>query len=285
LKSVRQQRTAVQNTTVDLTPKTARQDVETSSPTRPPNLGDQMGGFAKGLAVIEAYGRGRPSLTIAEVARLSGLDRASARRCLLTLVNRGYATTDGRYFELTPRVLRLGHAYLAASLPTLIQPTLDELSSDLRESCSASVLDGTEIVYIARAARHRLIGVGLHAGSRLPAYCTSMGRVLLAALPPDDSRAILMQSDRQPITERTLTDVGHLVGELARIRADGYSIVDQEVEIGSMSISVPIRNISGHTVAAIVVAVHATPVMSTRLRTEILSRLVVAQRQLAEILP
>jgi IclR family pca regulon transcriptional regulator len=263
-----------------------REEAETKSPPRPPaNVADQMGGFAKGLAVIEAYGRGRPSLTIAEVARLSGLDRASARRCLLTLVNRGYATTDGRYFELTPRVLRLGHAYLAASLPRLIQPTLDELSNDLRESCSASVLDGTEIVYIARAARHRLIGVGLHAGSRLPAYCTSMGRVLLAALPPNDSRAILMQSDRQPITERTLTDIGHLVGELARIRADGYSIVDQEVEIGSMSIAVPVRNISGHTVAAIVVAVHATPVMSVKLRTEILSRMLVAQSQLAEILP
>jgi IclR family pca regulon transcriptional regulator len=272
--------------TVEPVQALAREDAEPKSPARPPaNVTDQMGGFAKGLAVIEAYGRGRPSLTIAEVARLSGLDRASARRCLLTLVNRGYATTDGRYFELTPRVLRLGHAYLAASLPRLIQPTLDELSNDLRESCSASVLDGTEIVYIARAARHRLIGVGLHAGSRLPAYCTSMGRVLLAALPPNDSRAILMQSDRQPITERTLTDIGHLVGELARIRADGYSIVDQEVEIGSMSIAVPVRNISGHTVAAIVVAVHATPVMSVKLRTEILSRMLVAQSQLAEILP
>src|ERR1700760_2401613 len=111
------------------------------------NSVDQMGGFAKGLAVIEAYGRGRPSLTIAEVAKLSGLDRASARRCLLTLVNCGYATTDGRYFELTPRVLRLGYAYLAAPLPKLIQPTLDNLASTLRESCSASVLDGTEIVY------------------------------------------------------------------------------------------------------------------------------------------
>jgi IclR family pca regulon transcriptional regulator len=272
--------------TVEPVQALTRADAETTSPARPPaNVGDQMGGFAKGLAVIEAYGRGRPALTIAEVARLSGLDRASARRCLLTLVNRGYATTDGRYFELTPRVLRLGHAYLAASLPRLIQPTLDGLSNDLRESCSASVLDGTEIVYIARAARHRLIGVGLHAGSRLPAYCTSMGRVLLAALPPNDSRAILMQSDRQPITERTLTDIGHLVGELARIRADGYSIVDQEVEIGSMSIAVPVRNISGRTVAAIVVAVHATPVMSVRLRTEILSRLLIAQSQLAEILP
>jgi len=272
--------------TVEPVQALAREKAEIKTPPRAPaNLADQMGGFAKGLAVIEAYGRGRPSLTIAEVARLSGLDRASARRCLLTLANRGYATTDGRYFELTPRVLRLGHAYLAASLPRLIQPTLDELSNDLRESCSASVLDGTEIVYIARAARHRLIGVGLHAGSRLPAYCTSMGRVLLAALPPNDSRAILMQSDRQPITERTLTDIGHLVGELARIRADGYSIIDQEVEIGSMSIAVPVRNISGHTVAAIVVAVHATPVMSVKLRTEILSRMLVAQSQLAEILP
>jgi IclR family transcriptional regulator, pca regulon regulatory protein len=249
------------------------------------NSGDQMGGFGKGLSVIEAYGRGRSSLTIAEVARLSGLDRASARRCLLTLVNRGYATTDGRYFELTPRVLRLGYAYLSASLPTLIQPTLDQLANTLGESCSASVLDGTEIVYIARAAKHRLIGVGLHAGSRLPAYCTSMGRVLLAALPSEDSRAILMQSDRQALTERTLVDVGHLVGELARVRADGYSIVDQEIEIGSMSISVPVRNMSGKTVAAIVVAVHATPAMTARLRTEILSALLEAQKELAEILP
>jgi len=244
-----------------------------------------MGGFGKGLSVIEAYGRGRSSLTIAEVAKLSGLDRASARRCLLTLVNRGYATTDGRYFELTPRVLRLGYAYLAAPLPKLIQPTLDELSGSLGESSSASVLDGTEIVYIARASRHRVIGVGLHAGSRLPAYCTSMGRVLLAALPADDSRAILMESDRQALTERTLVDVGHLVGELNRVRADGYSIVDQEIEIGSMSIAVPVRNISGRTIAAIVVAAHATPAMTVRLRTEVLTALQAAQAQLAQIIP
>src|ERR1700723_3586161 len=156
-----------------------RANIDPSQPPRPVNAGDQLGGFAKGLAVIEAYGRGRSSLTIAEVAKLSGLDRASAPRCLLTLVNRGYATTDGRYFELTPRVLRLGYAYLAASLPTLIQPTLDSLASTLRESCSASVLDGTEIVYVARAARHRLIGVGLVSGSRRARYCTSMARVLL----------------------------------------------------------------------------------------------------------
>ena len=251
----------------------------------PTGVRDQMGGFAKGLAVIEAYGRGRSSLTIAEVARQSGLDRASARRCLLTLVNRGYATTDGRYFQLTPRVLRLGHAYLAASLPTLIQPTLDALAADVGESCSAAVLDSPEIVYIARASRHRLIGIGLHAGSRLPAYCTAMGRVLLAALPIDVARNILASSDRQAMTERTLTDVGHLMGELDRVRADGYAIIDQEVEIGSMSIAVPVRNMTGRTVAAIVVAVHATPAASTRLRTDVLARLRDAQAQLAEILP
>jgi PcaR/PcaU/PobR family beta-ketoadipate pathway transcriptional regulator len=174
--------------------------------TRPTASGDIMGGFAKGLAVIEAYGRKRESLTIAEVARLSGLDRASARRCLLTLVKGGYAKTDGRYFELTPRILRLGHSYLAASLPRLVQPTLDRLADSLRESCSASVLDGTEIVYIARAAQHRMIGVGLHRGSRLPAYCTSMGRVLLAAAPPEQARALLLESDRKAITALTITD-------------------------------------------------------------------------------
>jgi IclR family transcriptional regulator, pca regulon regulatory protein len=250
-----------------------------------PASSDQMGGFGKGLSVIEAYSGGRSSLTIAEVAKLTGLDRASARRCLLTLVNRGYATTDGRYFELTPRVLRLGYTYLSASLPRLIQPTLDQLSESLRESCSASVLDGTEIVYIARAARHRLVGVGLHAGSRLPAYCTAMGRVLLADLPPDDARAILLQSDRQQLTERTLVDVGHLVGELARVRADGYSIVDQEIEIGSASIAVPVRNILGRTVGAMLVAVHATSNTGQRLRTEILSALLEAQKELAAILP
>jgi IclR family pca regulon transcriptional regulator len=244
-----------------------------------------MGGFAKGLSVIEAYGKGRTSLTIAEVARLSGLDRASARRCLLTLVNNGYATTDGRYFELTPRILRLGQAYLVASLPRLIQPSLDRLANDLQESCSASVLDGHEIVYIARAAHHKLMGVGLHPGSRLPAYCTSMGRVMLAALPLEQSRAVLQATDRKAITARTLTDVDALMSELDRIRAQGYSVIDQEVEIGSMSIAVPIRNVSGRTIAAFNVAVHATPQTSERMHGEVLQHLKQAQAQLAEVLP
>jgi IclR family pca regulon transcriptional regulator len=244
-----------------------------------------MGGFAKGLAVIEAYGQGRSSLTIAEVARLSGLDRASARRCLLTLVNFGYAATDGRYFELTPRILRLGHSYLAASLPKLIQPSLTRLADELRESCSAAVLDGTEIVYIARAAQHRLMGVGLHPGSRLPAYCTSMGRALLAGLPPQQARELIERSDRKKMTERTLIGVDELTEDLAQVRERDYSIIDQELEIGSRSIAVPIRNLSGRTVAAFNVAVHVSSGSPERLRGEILSHLRDAQAQLAMILP
>ncbi|HEY8353115.1 MAG TPA: helix-turn-helix domain-containing protein, partial [Sphingomonadales bacterium] len=152
---------------------------------------DRMGGFAKGLAVIEAFGEGRPARTIAEIARVSGLDRASARRCLLTLVEAGYATKDGTYFQLTPRILRLAQAYLSTSLPRLIQPYLDQVADQLQESCSAAVLDGTEIIYIARAVHHRIMAAALHPGSRLPAYCTTMGRVLLASLPPEQARAIL----------------------------------------------------------------------------------------------
>jgi IclR family pca regulon transcriptional regulator len=250
-----------------------------------PNASDQMGGFAKGLAVIEAYGHGRSSLTIAEVSRISGLDRASARRCLLTLVNAGYVTTDGRYFELTPRILRLGHAYLAAPLPRLIQPTLDQLATALGTSVSASVLDGKEIVYIARAAQHRIIGVGLNTGSRLPAYCSAMGRVMLASLPLEQSRALLIASDRKQFTPRTLTELDALMAELERVRHLGYSIIDQEIELGSMSVAVPVRNTTGRTVAALVVAFHVSSDLSQQIATDVLPRLLEAQRQLAEILP
>ena len=259
-------------------------DAAIGTPVRPVGV-DQMGGFAKGLSVIEAFARGRAALTIAEAARLSGLDRASARRCLLTLVNLGYASTDGRYFELTPSILRLGYAYLAAPLPKLIQPTLDHLANTLKASCSASVLDDTDIVYFARAAQHRLIAGGLHAGSRLPAYCTAMGRVLLAALPQSRSREILDKSERGPITARTLIDIDALSAELDRVRTTGYAIVDQEVELGSMSVAMPIRNTQDKTVAAFVVALHATPEAFARIRTEVVPAMLEAQAQLAKILP
>lgn len=246
---------------------------------------DRMGGFAKGLSVIEAFGKGRNRLTIAEVARLSGLDRASARRCLLTLVEAGYAGTDDRYFQLTPRILRLGHSYLSASLPRLIQPSLDQLSDRLRDSCSAAVLDGKDVIYIARSSAHRIMGAGLHAGSRLPAYCSTMGRVMLAALPSEQARDILESADRKQLTERTLTDVGALMDELARVREQGYAYIDQELEIGSRSVAVPIRNLSGRTVGAINAGLHVSRGSPERVREEILPALFDVQAQLAEILP
>ena len=162
---------------------------------------DFIGGFAKGLTVIEAFGEAKPRLTITDVSKETGLDRATARRCLLTLAELGYAAYDGKFFELTPKILRLGHAYLSATpLPRLVQPYLDQLSEKVGQSASASVLDGTEIVYVARAAQKRVMSINLTAGSRLPAYCASMGRVLLAALPEAEARAIVEASDRKANT-------------------------------------------------------------------------------------
>jgi IclR family pca regulon transcriptional regulator len=264
---------------------TATAAAEGTKPERVLSDVDRMGGFSKGLSVIEAFGKGRDRLTIAEVARLSGLDRASARRCLLTLVERRYATNDDRYFELTPRILKLGHSYLAASLPRLIRPALDALADRLHESCSAAVLDGSEVVYIARASHHHIMGTGLHPGSRLPAYCTSLGRVLLAALPVAQAKEIIEGSDRQKLTDRTLTAVKALLAELNRVRDQGYSFVDQEVAANSRSVAVPIRNFDGNTVAAVTVGLHVSRGSEQRIETDVLPALFEMQQQLAEILP
>lgn len=153
---------------------------------------DFVSGFARGLKVIEAFGETRQRLSIAEASKLTDLDRATVRRSLLTLAELGYADYDGKFFTLTPKILRLGHAYLAATpLPALLQPHLDLLSERAGQSASASVLDGTEIVYIARAAQRRVMSINLTPGSRLSAYCASMGRVLLAALSESEARASL----------------------------------------------------------------------------------------------
>jgi IclR family pca regulon transcriptional regulator len=246
---------------------------------------DRMGGFAKGLAVIEAFGKGRERLTIAEVARLSGLDRASARRCLLTLVEQQYAVADDRYFELTPRILKLGRSYLSASLPRLVRPAITALADRLGESCSAAVLDGPEVVYIARAAQHHIVGTGLHPGSRLPAYCTSLGRVLLAALPEPAAKQILEESKPEALTDHTLTKVKDIMAELGRVRVQGYSIIDQEVAPNSRSIAVPVFNYAGRTIAAITVAMHASRGSIERLEQVALPALLETQAQLADTLP
>ena len=250
-----------------------------------PRETDQMGGFAKGLLVIEAFGQGVEALTLADIARLTGLDRATARRCVLTLVNAGYAVAENRHFRLTPRILRLSQAYLAAPLPRLIQPSLETLAEQLHESSSACVLDGTEIVYIARAAQHRVMSIGLTTGSRLPAYCTSMGRALLASLPAAQARAILQASKRIARTKRTITDIDKLTAKLDEVRRLGYALIDQELELGLRSLAVPVRNTQGRVVAAINVGVQATRATPEQLRMEFLPHLLSAQTHLAEILP
>lgn len=220
---------------------------------------DIMGGLAKGLSVIETFTAERPRQSISEVSVASGLDRATARRCLLTLAHLGYADYDGKFFTLTPRVLRLGTACLATMpLPQLVQPLLDRLSEQLGESSSVSILDGTDIVYVARAAQKKVMSIGLMPGSRLPAYCTSMGRVLLAALPEAAAGEILSQAPLPARTSHTLTDPKALVAEFARVRLQGHAIVDQEVELGLRSIAIPLYNSRGQTVAAMNVGVAAS---------------------------
>lgn len=235
---------------------------------------DIVSGFAKGLRVIEAFGEDARRMSITDVARKTGLDRASARRLLLTLVSLGYATHDGKFFALTHRILRLGQSYLSATaLPTLVQPYLDELSESSGQSCSASVLDDTEIVYIARASQRRVMSINLSPGSRLPAYCSSMGRVLLAGLPEDQVRRLLEQAPLCAHTERTITDPEQLMEELGRVRRQGYALVDQELEIGLCSIAVPLVNRKGQIVAAINVGAPAASVPPSRLVEQILPML------------
>lgn len=220
---------------------------------------DIMGGLAKGLSVIETFTADKPRQSIAEVSVASGLDRATTRRCLLTLAHLGYADYDGKYFTLTPRILRLGTACLATMpLPQMVQPLLDRLSDTLGESSSVSILDGTDIVYVARAAQRKVMSIALMPGSRLPAFCTSMGRVLLAALAETEARSLLETTPLVARTRHTITDVDALMAILDKIRSDGFALIDQEVELGLRSIAVPVFNARGKAIAALNVGVPAT---------------------------
>jgi IclR family pca regulon transcriptional regulator len=246
---------------------------------------DFIGGLAKGLQVIEAFAADKPRMSITDIANETGLDRATARRCLLTLSHLGYAEYDGKYFMLLPKILRLGHAYLSTTpLPTILQPVLDRLSAEVGESASASVLDGNEIVYIARAAQMRVISINLTSGSRLPAYCASMGRVLLSALPQEEAFNILASTDRSAKTEFTRTSIADLTEELNQVRAQGYAINDQELELGLRSIAVPVLNHRNQVVAAINIGAPVAHVTVEELRARFLPFMIKAQNELIKLL-
>lgn len=205
--------------------------------------------FARGLSVIRAFDAERRRMSLSEVARVTGLTRATARRFLLTLEHLGYVRNDDRDFSLTPRVLELGFSYLSAlSLPEVSQPHLERLSKEVGESSSASVLDGADIVYVARVPTRGIMTVTISIGTRFPAYATSMGRVLLAARPRDEQDAAVAQA--RQLTPRTLTDPLALRAELEAVAEQGWALVDQELEVGLVSLATPIRR-AGEVVAAI----------------------------------
>jgi IclR family pca regulon transcriptional regulator len=217
--------------------------------------------LARGLSVIRAFENSESALSVAEVARRSGISRAAARRCLHTLSCLDYVVGSGGKFELAPKVLTLGYAYLgSARVSRAAQPVLERVSERLHESCSMSVLDGNEIVYVARAASRRIVSISLSTGSRLPAYCTSMGRILLAFGGDERLKQYFSAVKLVAHTPHTMTKRQDLLEEFLRIRSTGYALVDQELEIGLRSVAVPVRRSDASVVAAINVGVQATRV-------------------------
>ena len=217
--------------------------------------------LARGLTVIEAFEGRAEGVTVGEVAAHTGLSRASVRRLLMTLEMLGYASRSGTTFRLGSRVLRLGFSFLSShSLATLAIPILEEISAALHESSSLCVLESDEIVYMARSATKRVMSIGLSIGSRLPAYCTSMGRVLLAALPEPELDSYLNRVVMQAHTPRTIREKAALRSELDRVRQQGYALVDEELELGLRSLAVPVMTRGGRTVAAMNTGVHVSRV-------------------------
>lgn len=247
---------------------------------------DYVQSLARGLDVIRAFTRNHSSMTLSEVSREAGVTRAAARRLLLTLVKEGYAETDGKYFTLRPRVLELGYSYLS-SVPfsEVAQPIMSEVVNKTQESCSAGVLDGTEMVFVARVQIERIMTVGLSVGSRLPAYCGSMGRILLASLPKERLEEVLENTTierRTPYTVRNMVELREAI-DLARLQ--GWAIIDQEMEVGLRSIAVPIRSRNGETIAALNIAVHAGRVSLEEIKERLLPPLLDASFKISERLP
>jgi IclR family transcriptional regulator, pca regulon regulatory protein len=235
---------------------------------RPPHFVQSL---ERGLAVIRAFDEHNVELTLSDVARSTGLTRAAARRFLLTLADLGYVRTDGRWFSLSPRVLELGYAYLSSlSLPEVAEPHLERLVAEVHESSSVSVLDEEHIVYVARVPTSRIMTVAINVGTRFPAYATSMGRVLLSGLPDDELEAYLAEVKLRRLSPRTVTTVAALRSELAKVRDQGWAMVDQELEEGLRAVAAPIRDRTGRVVAAVNLSAHASRMSTESVRRTLL---------------
>jgi len=240
---------------------------------------DFVQSLERGLSVIRAFDAEHASLTLSDVARSTGLTRAAARRFLHTLVDLGYVSTDGRLFALRPKVLELGYAYLSGlELPEIALPHMEKLVATVHESSSVSVLDGDEVVYVARVPTKRIMTVSITVGTRFPAYATAMGRVLLAGQSGEWLDGYLASVRLLPLTRNTIVDVEVLREELRVIRERGWSLVDQELEEGLRSIAVPVRRPDGVVVAAVNVSAHVGRGDAASIREDLLPHLTSAAR-------
>ena len=255
----------------------------TEAPTTTPG-DDFVQSFARGLDVIRAFDGRLRALTLTEAAEITGLTRAGARRILLTLEHLGYVKRDGRSFSLTARILSLGFPYLT-SLPfwNFAEPVMEGLVQRIHESSSAAVLDGTEIVYVLRVPTQKIMAINLSIGSRLPAFCTSMGRVLLAGLDPHEATAILRASDLRAQTPRTETRLSRLKAIVDETRAKGWALVDQELEEGLISMAVPIVDAQGRTIAALNVSGQANRTPARAMQRQFLAPLQDAAERISSL--
>jgi IclR family pca regulon transcriptional regulator len=220
----------------------------------------------RGLRVLELLGGGQQPMTLSDLGKAADLPRATARRILLTFERAGFVESDGKLFRLTPRVLVLASSYLASNhVVSVLQPALDKLSSEAQEISSMAILDGNDVVFIARASPTRIFSAGIDIGYRLPAFCTSVGRVLLSRLPDNELAAVLKAMNPAALTPFTVTDRKTLLKTIIADRAQGYSLVDREAEPGFRSISVPVRRYDGAIIAAINMGAHVDRVSAAEM--------------------
>jgi IclR family pca regulon transcriptional regulator len=235
---------------------------------------DFVQSLERGLAVIRSFSENAPRQTLSEVARRTGYSRAACRRLLHTLEALNYVELDGRDFYLLPHTLDIGYSYLSSlSFRRIVEPFIEELSSKVKESVSVSVLDQGEVVYVSRVATSRIMTVSISVGNRMPAYCTSMGRVLLASMPVEEQRRHLSHVPLTALTKYTLTDEDAILAELAKVAKRGWALNDQELEVGLRSVAAPIVDSSRRTVAAMNVSTHVGRVNQRELREKMLPAL------------
>lgn len=241
--------------------------------------------FARGLDVIRSFSARTPAQTLSQVAERTGLTRAGARRILLTLQTLGYVESQERFFRLTPRILDLGFAYLS-SMPmwNVAEPVMEALVVQVSESSSAAVLDGTDIVYVLRVPTRKIMRIGLGVGSRLPAYCTAMGRMLLADLPEDEMLRRLEQSDRQAQTKHTITEVDALRTKVEQARRQGWCLVNQELEEGLIAVAAPLVSHAGRTIAALNISGQVNRTNAKVMQETMVPALVNAAREMSRLI-